>query len=384
MPVTAIIGAQWGDEGKGKISSMFCQKADICARYQGGANAGHCTIVEGVKHEFRVLPAGTVTARHVVVGNGVVIDLEKFLSEIDELAKHIPRIAERVTISLNAHVVTPAHIDLDRSQHSQKIGTTGAGVGPAYTDKIARKGIRVGDILSGTEQLLSQLGMDHIVRRFTDGFADKCTDTGDFLRRALDRGETIVAEGAQGTLLDVDHGDYPYVTSSNPTIGGVLTGLGVGAKDIANVYLVASSYMTKLGAGDFPTKLDNEVGKYLQERGREMDSSRNMMRDCGWFDLDLIQRAISLNRADGIILTKLDVLSGLSQVQLKSSKEGDNDGYIKLPGWSEDLSAMRRFDHLPKAAQDFVYCIEQVTRTPVVGLSVGPGINEYISKVEAF
>lgn len=381
MPITAIIGAQWGDEGKGKISSVFCQQANICARYQGGPNAGHCTLVNGVKYEFRTLPAGSITAGRTVIGNGVVVDLDKLLSEVNDLEIHIPQISERILVSLNAHVITPEHIESDKSELSKRIGTTGAGVGPAYADKIARKGIRISDLLKTNMRDLVPSGLHSSVQLFLDLFGDKCIDTSDYLRRALDRGEQVVAEGAQGTLLDVDHGDYPYVTSSNPTVGGILTGLGVGAKDLGKVYIVASAYMTKLGAGTFPTKIEGDTAAFLQKRGKEIDSARNLVRECGWLDTDLLQRAAAINRADGIVLTKLDVLSGLSEVQLRRSRNDGSHEYVKLQGWSEELSEIRQFQDLPTAARRFVNYVEEAICIPVIGLSVGPSIAAYISRV---
>jgi adenylosuccinate synthase len=382
MPITAIIGAQWGDEGKGKIVSYFSGSSHICARFQGGPNADHTVYLHDKKFVFRMIPSGIVSASRAVIGNGVVINPKMLLEEVDKLAYYIPDILTRLSISHNAHVIFPSHIERDSGSVSRAIGTTGMGIGPAYQDKIARIGTRVSDFLSPDHIKQLQAEDRYTAENFAEVLGPCCTNTVALLRTALNEGQSIVAEGAQGTLLDVDHGDYPYVTSSNTTVGGVLTGLGVGVKDISAVYVVASAFMTKVGNGPFPTRISGEVAESLQKREKEMDNTRNKLQDYGWLDVSLLKRAASINAADGIILTKLDIMSGLSEIFLMADA-ATMDGHQKesFPGWQADLASIQHYEDLPAEAKAYVEYIEAQTGTPVIGLSVGPQTYQYI---EAF
>jgi adenylosuccinate synthase len=374
-----MLGGQWGDEGKGKIALRLAHSFDICARFQGGPNAGHSAYVNGMKVNFRVVPVGTAVTPVGVVGNGCVINPGLLLDEVDTLATVIPNILERLKISLRAHFILSSHLGRDRSDLSRKIGTTGNGIGPTYEDKYKRVGVRVGDLLSGNAQERLNEADKEVVGRFLERFGPCCVDTSHFLRQALDSGKKVLAEGAQGVLLDIDHGDYPFVTSSSTSVGGVLTGLGVGPKDIDSVFLVAAVYLNKTGSGAFPSRLSGPTADYLRHRGSEVGSATQGAPNYGWLDLTLLKQAVHMNRADGIILTKLDILSGLPELKMVCSDGFEVVQEISLPGWEQDITAVQSFADLPAEAQNYVTRVAEETGVPVVGISVGPYNHQYIS-----
>lgn len=380
MSMTVILGAQWGDEGKGKVTSYLSRSAYICARFQGGPNADHTVYINGKKMVFRMVPAGIIHSQLGVIGNGAVINLDMLLEEINQIARYIPTVVDHLRISYNAHVILSSHIDRDTGQVSRSIGTTGMGVGPTYVDKVTRVGIRISDLFSTTcVNRLNQIDKQS-AERFTERLGQCCVDTVELVRNALDGGRHIVAEGAQGALLDIDHGDYPYVTSSNTTIGAVLTGLGVSAKDISTIFLVVCAYMSKVaGTGPFQKRLGDPTAKYLQGREDGIDGATNKLRDYSWLDLSLIKQAARVNLADGIILTKLDVLSGLPEVRLiTNSDSSEASKELRLQGWEADLANIQTFDDLPSEAKAYVSCIEEEVEVPVIGISVGPHEHQYI------
>ena len=379
MPITAILGAQWGDEGKGKIVSRFSGSSHICARFQGGPNADHGVYLYDNKIVFRMVPSGIVSTPRAIIGNGVVINPKMLLEEVEGLAHYIPDVLARLSISLNAHIIFPSHIERDLGSVSRTIGTTGMGIGPAYQDKIARVGMRVSDLLSPDHRKRLQVEDRHIAEDFAEVLGPCCTDTVALLHMALNKRQSVVAEGAQGALLDIDHGDYPYVTSSNTTVGAVLTGLGVGVKDISAVYIVASAFMTKVGNGPFPTRISGTVAEFLQKKEKDINGTANKLQAYGWLDVSLLKRAASINGADGIILTKLDIMSGLSEIFLMMDTSTTN-GYQKigLSGWQADLASIQSYKDLPIDVRDYVKHVEAQTGTPVIGISVGPHTDQYI------
>ena len=378
MTVTAVLGAFWGDEGKGKVAAALSVGASICARFQGGPNAAHTVYVDGRELVFRMVPAGIVSAEYGVIGNGAVVNPALLVDEVETLGRYVPDLRDRLRISTAAHVILPEHLERDGGALSQTIGTTKMGVGPTYADKIARNGVRVGDLLDGRVDPPDERSA-RAAERFRAVLGPCCVDTGELLREALDGGARVVAEGAQGALLDVDHGDYPFVTSSNTTIGAVFTGLGIGVRDLDRVLVVASAYMTKVGGGAFPTRIDGVEAEFLRSRGEEVDGATGLLRDCGWLDLALLRRAVAVNRADGIVLTKLDVVGGLPEIALVDSSLSPGEEEIWLSGWDEELSGAASLDDLPEAARDYVAAVEARVGAPLVGLSVGRELSEYFS-----
>lgn len=411
-----IIGAQWGDEGKGRVVDALADRVDLVVRYQGGANAGHTVIADGEKHIFHLLPSGMLyPGKTCVIGGGVVVDPDQLLSEIGELRER-GKDRARLVVSRNAHVVMPYHKTLDvlserERSASQRIGTTSRGIGPCYVDKYARMGIRVGDLLD--EDILRDklsLNLENKNLLFTRIYGEKPLAMDDLMDRALqwgrqllpyvgdayvevhqalEEGNGILFEGAQGTLLDVDFGTYPYVTSSSPTAGGACTGVGVGPNRIDRVIGVAKAYCTRVGEGPFPTELTCEIGNSLREVGGEYGATTGRPRRCGWLDLVALKYSVIVNGLDAIALTKLDVLSGLEQINV--AVEYTIDGsvtryfptdhrtlskavpvYKTMKGFSEDISGCTSFEELPKAAKDYVAFIEEYCGVPVVLLGVGP------------
>jgi adenylosuccinate synthase len=380
VAITAMLGGQWGDEGKGKVALRLSQSFDISARFQGGPNAGHSAYVNGTKINFRVVPVGMAAAAIGVIGNGCVINPALLLDEVEALATVIPDILERLKISLRAHLILTSHLQRDRGDLARKIGTTGNGIGPTYEDKYKRAGLRVGDALEPSIRERLNPADQEVMERFVEVFGPCCTDTSQFLRQALDRGQKVLAEGAQGVLLDIDHGDYPFVTSSNTSVGGVLTGLGVGPKDVDSVLLVVAAYLNKTGSGAFPSRLSGPVADYLRQRGSEVGSATQGAPDYGWLDLTLLKQAATMNQADGLIVTKLDILTGLSEPKMVFSDGQAVVEEIGLPGWIEDVSAVQTFADLPAEAQAYIHRIEAESGVPVIGISVGPYNHQYISR----
>ena len=422
MAVQIIVGAQWGDEGKGKIVDHLSEQVDIVARYQGGANAGHTVVLpprrgeKGSGHEFvlHLIPSG-IFHRHVtcVIGNGVVLDPAALMSEIGRLKEAGIRIDGRLLISHNAHLIMPYHKLLDsvREQGDQKIGTTGRGIGPAYIDKYMRTGIRVVDLLNrdvlckklkrnieSNNELLSKmyhseaLNVDAIIaeyQEFDKQIDPYVTDTSAYLIGALARKKTVLAEGAQGALLDVDHGTYPFVTSSNPTSGGACTGLGIPPTTITSVLGVVKAYSTRVGNGPFPTELIDQTGERLRSTGGEYGATTGRPRRCGWLDLFSLRYSIRVNGIQAIAMTKLDVLDDFDEINFcvgydvegkrlrhfptdVQTLERTTPRYRTLKGWKKSTSGVRKYRDLPPRARSYIETIARLLDTPVSMVSVGP------------
>lgn len=421
MPVTVIVGTQWGDEGKGKIVDQLSKKINIVARYQGGANAGHTIIVNNKEVVLHLIPSG-IFHKHVtcVIGNGVVIDPVALLEEIKMVETFGVKIGNRLRISHNAHLIMPYHKLLDslREQGSNKIGTTGRGIGPSYIDKYSRTGIRVVDLLNKKtlrEKLISnleeknrllkniysskELNVEAIITAYED-FDKKIdtyvADTSIYLNNELKKGKKVLAEGAQGSLLDVDHGTYPFVTSSNPTSGGACTGLGIPPTSISNIIGIVKAYSTRVGNGPFPTELENETGEKLRKIGHEFGATTGRPRRCGWLDTFSLNYSLKINGVDEIALTKLDVLSSFDEIlickgyQINGKKlsnfptdvsklEDANPIYTSFKGWNEDISERKKFNELPKNCIKYIKTIETITNTKIKYVSVGPKRNQTIT-----
>ncbi len=414
----AVLGAQWGDEGKGKIVDLLTPRFDFVARYQGGHNAGHTVYVDGTKFVLRLIPSGILhPSVTCVIGNGLVVDPQAFFAEVDELTKHGISVDDRLFVSDKAHLILPYHRDLDLLSEARrgerKIGTTSRGIGPAYEDKIARRGIRVGDLAD--PKSLEQNVKDNVTARnrlVHDSTMDwqvvlgqllevgkrlqpMVRDVSLMLHKAAASGKAILFEGAQGTLLDIDHGTYPYVTSSNATIGGVCTGLGVGPRAINGVMGVVKAYTTRVGEGPLPTELSGEMGKRLRDSGNEYGAVTGRPRRCGWYDAVAVRYGVRINGLDALALTKLDVLDGLEQIDICTAyRIGDrltNDlpsdvnqlasvepVYESMPGWDTPTKGIRRFEDLPKNAKRYVAKLEAVTGVPAALVSTGSDRDETI------
>src|SRR5262245_42870939 len=414
----AVLGAQWGDEGKGKIVDLLTPRFDIVARYQGGHNAGHTVYVNGTKFVLRLIPSGilhdTVTC---VIGNGVVVDPQALFGEIDELIRNGVAVGQRLLVSDKAHVILPYHRDLDllaeARRGERKIGTTSRGIGPAYEDKIARRGIRVGDLFNAAgleatvrdnvmarNRLVHDSTMDwqavyETLLKQADRLRPMVRDVSLMLDGAMRAGKSILFEGAQGTLLDIDHGTYPYVTSSNASIGGVCTGLGVGPRAIGGVMGVVKAYTTRVGEGPLPTELTGEMGKRLRDSGNEYGAVTGRPRRCGWYDAVAVRYGVRINGLDALALTKLDVLDGLEKIEVCTAyrcgpgtlKDFPSDisrlaacepVYESWPGWSAPTRGIRRFADLPAAAKRYIARLEEVSGVPVAVVSTGSERNDTI------
>ena len=407
----AVLGAQWGDEGKGKIVDLLTPRFDIVARYQGGHNAGHTVYVNGTKFVLRLIPSGMLhPGITCVIGNGVVVDPEALFAEVDELARNGIEVGDRLVVSDKAHLILPYHRDLDllaeARRGERKIGTTSRGIGPAYEDKIARRGIRVGDLADPAA--LEQNVRDNVLARnrlvhdstmdwkpvFDQLLAHAVRlrpwvrDISLMLNDAMSDGRSILFEGAQGTLLDIDHGTYPYVTSSNASIGGVCTGLGIGPRAIGGVLGVAKAYTTRVGEGPLPTELLGEMGNRLRDSGNEYGAVTGRPRRCGWYDAVAVRYGVRINGLDALALTKLDVLDGLDRIDVCTSyrcgsrtlTEFPSDVaqlsscepiYESLPGWSTPTRGIRRFSDLPANAQRYIARLEEVSGVPAAIVSTG-------------
>jgi adenylosuccinate synthase len=407
----AILGAQWGDEGKGKIVDLITPRFSIVARYQGGHNAGHTVYVGGRKFVLRLIPSGILhPGVTCVIGNGVVIDPAALFAEIDELTGAGIDVGKRIVISDKAHVILPYHRDLDLLSEARrgerKIGTTSRGIGPAYEDKIARRGIRVGDLAdhAGLEQevrdnvnarnrLVQDTTMDakavlDQLRQHADRLKPWVRDVSLMLWQAMRDGQSVLFEGAQGTLLDIDHGTYPYVTSSNASIGGVCTGLGVPPRAIHAVLGVAKAYTTRVGEGPLPTELSGEMGNRLRESGNEYGAVTGRPRRCGWYDAVAVRYGVRINGLDALALTKLDVLDGLDHVDIctaytcggRTLTEFPSDlaqlaacqpVYESMPGWTAPTKGVRRWADLPDAARHYIARLEEVSGVQAAIVSTG-------------
>lgn len=421
MPALVLLGAQWGDEGKGKATDLLGGSVDYVVRYQGGNNAGHTVVVGDQKYALHLLPSGILSPGCVpVIGNGVVVDPAVLLSELSGLDERGVD-TSKLLISGNAHLITPYHQTLDKVSErflgNRKIGTTGRGIGPAYADKINRVGIRVQDLfdesilqqkveaaLQDKNQILVKIfnrraiTTEQVVEEYL-GYADRLkgyvADTTLILNDALDEGKVVLMEGGQGTLLDVDHGTYPFVTSSNPTSGGACTGSGVGPTKITRVIGILKAYTTRVGSGPFPTELFDEDGEKLRTIGREFGVTTGRNRRCGWFDAVIARYATRVNGLTDFFLTKLDILTGWEQIPVCVAYEIDGRRvdelpysqtdfhhakpvYEYLPGWSEDITKAKTFADLPKNAQSYVKALEEMSGAPISAIGVGPGRTETI------
>ncbi len=422
MPAIVLIGAQWGDEGKGKATDLLGGRVQWVVRYQGGNNAGHTVVLPtGENFALHLIPSGILTPGITnVIGNGVVVDPGVLLDELKGLQDRGVD-TERLLISADAHVLMPYHVAIDkvveRYAGSKKIGTTGRGIGPCYQDKIARIGIRVADVLDETQlaqkieaalefknQVLVKIYnrkalspgevLDDLLTQ-ADGFKHRIADARRLLNVALDNGEIVLLEGSQGTLLDVDHGTYPFVTSSNPTAGGAAVGSGIGPTRITTVLGILKAYTTRVGSGPFPTELFDEMGEYLSKTGGEFGVTTGRRRRCGWFDSVIARYATRVNGITDYFLTKLDVLSSLETVPIcvgytVNGKRTDDMPmtqsdigiaepiYEELPGWWEDISTAREFDDLPAKARDYVLRLEELAGAHISCIGVGPGRDQTI------
>lgn len=422
-----VLGTQWGDEGKGKIVDLLTEQASFVTRFQGGHNAGHTLVIDGVKTVLHLIPSGILRDNvQCLIGNGVVLAPDALLKEMAELeARGVP-VTKRLRISPSCPLILPIHVALDQARElalgNEKIGTTGRGIGPAYEDKVSRRGIRVGDLLDKkvfAEKLKELLEYHNFILtqyykvaaidydttlNDTLAMAEKIipmiADVTAILHAARKSGENILFEGAQGTLLDVDLGTYPYVTSSNTTAGGASTGTGVGPLYLDYVLGITKAYTTRVGSGPFPTELFDDIGKHLGKKGHEFGATTGRERRCGWFDAVAVKHAVHVNSVSGICLTKLDVLDGLKTIKVCTAYTLPDDTiidyadialfdrvkpvYEELPGWNETTFGVKTIDGLPQAARDYIVFLEKAVGAPVDIISTGPDRNETIVKLPCF
>ncbi|WP_269511402.1 adenylosuccinate synthase [Corynebacterium faecium] len=421
MSAIIIVGAQWGDEGKGKATDILGGKVDYVVKPNGGNNAGHTVVVGGEKYELKLLPAGVLSENATpILGNGVVVNLEALFEEIDGLEARGAN-ASRLKVSANAHLVAPYHQQLDRVQErflgKRAIGTTGRGIGPTYADKVARVGLRVQDIfdesilrqkiesaLDVKNQMLVKMynrraisveeTMDYF-GRYAERLAPMVIDAERVLNDALSRGEHVLMEGGQATMLDVDHGTYPFVTSSNPTAGGACVGSGIGPTRITGVLGIVKAYTTRVGAGPFPTELFDKWGEFLQVTGGEVGVNTGRVRRTGWYDSVIARYASRVNGFTDLFLTKLDVLTGIGEIPICVAYDVDGKRfdempltqtdfhhaepiYETMPAWDEDITECREFEDLPQKAQDYVLRLEELSGAPISYIGVGPGRDQTI------
>jgi adenylosuccinate synthase len=417
MPGIVIVGAQWGDEGKGKITDLLAERADAVVRFQGGNNAGHTIVRNGETWKLHLMPSGILyPGKLCVIGNGVVIDPKVLTDELDELRRRGVD-TSGLRISANAHMIMPYHLMLDDAGEARlgklKIGTTRRGIGPCYADKASRIGIRVQDLLD--EKILKQkivaalepkrlslrpfardprLDLQAITEEYLaygHRLSEHIQDTTKLVWDKLDDEATVIFEGAQGALLDIDHGTYPFVTSSNPTAASACIGSGVGPKDIDEVWGITKAYGTRVGSGPFPTELDGDLGEELRRRGGEVGTTTGRPRRVGWLDLVALRYAARINSLTALVVTKLDVLTGLETIKVCTRYRGEDGAefdhfpyhqsvlhhtvgeYVELPGWSEDIGELRSEDELPENARRYLAFVEEYIGVPVVMIGVGPG-----------
>jgi adenylosuccinate synthase len=422
MSSVVVVGTQWGDEGKGKIVDILTGHADVIVRFQGGNNAGHTLVVDGEKFIFHLIPSGILYNNKLcLIGNGVVLDPAVFMEELEGLkSKGRPVTSARLKISRNTHIIMPYHQALDHAKEAaksqgKKIGTTGRGIGPCYEDKSSRCGIRMADLLDHTlfrnklEENVRE--KNFILTKFLNaspldaetiyaeymGYAERLADFIDNVSVIIDQarraGENVLFEGAQGTQLDIDHGTYPFVTSSNTVAGGACAGAGIGPSKIDAVVGVCKAYTTRVGAGPFPTELNDDTGSRLQEKGVEFGATTGRRRRCGWLDGVVLRDAVRLNGLDYLALTKLDVLSGINPLKICTSYDVKGSRHLSMPanigdieaaspvyqdhdGWRDELKGARSLNDLPRSAQDYIKTIEEMAETPVMLVSVGPSREE--------
>ncbi|MCA9888306.1 MAG: adenylosuccinate synthase [Anaerolineae bacterium] len=427
MPMSIVVGAQWGDEGKGRFVDWLARDCEIVARFSGGDNAGHTVALGDEVYKMHLIPSGILNENTVaVMGNGMVINPVSMLSEMERLRSQGVKISpDNLIISSRAHIITPAHIELDKLKEHQRgdvaIGTTLKGIGPTYLDKIGRNGLRIGmmlDIEQFAEDLtqkleetnvilsaasLTPINVEEAVARYVDSVQQLrpyIQDTVEYLSRRLRAGDRVVCEGAQGTLLDVDFGSYPYVTSSNPTAGGAITGLGVGPTQVDQVLGVAKAFNTRVGGGPMPTELDGEIAERLRGTGEqfwdEFGTTTGRMRRCGWLDAVILRYSAAINGFTHLALTKLDILSGFDEIKLAVAYEVDGQRvefppstigaleravpiYETMPGWQEDITNARIPEDLPQAARNYVQRISELCDVPILAVGVGPERSQVVT-----
>lgn len=415
MPTVGVVGTQFGDEGKGKVVDHLSKSAHMVVRYGGGNNAGHTVVVGENKHKLHLIPSGILhKGVQCILGNGVVIDLWEIIKEIDNLEKKGIS-SKNLYISDRAHIILPTHVIRDKkSEESRKnkIGTTGRGIGPTYRDKAGRTGIRVGDLSASEEQIkelilnnwnssrikyqgAEAVALAHDLKEYWNRLKGHIINTSDYINAAVARNENVLFEGAQGLLIDVDHGTYPYVTSSNPSAGGICTGAGIGPSKIKHLIGVVKAYTTRVGEGPFPTELFDDVATRLRKRGHEFGTTTGRPRRCGWLDLVALKHAVSVNGLDSIAVTKLDILDGLDEV--KVCRAYDIDGittydfpsscidlekakpiYETFPGWSVDTSKVTQWPQLPVEARNYINHITCQLKIPILMIGVGAERNQII------
>lgn len=415
MPAVVIVGAQWGDEGKGKATDLLAEHIDYVVKFNGGNNAGHTVVIGNEKYALHLLPSGILTPGVVpVIANGVVIDLAVLFEELDALnARGID--TSKLRISANAHVITPYNVTVDKVSErflgKRAIGTTGRGIGPTYADKINRVGIRIQDLfdesilrqkvegaLVAKNNLLTKvynraaIKVDDTVKEllsYTERLAPMVADTALELHQAIEANKNVLFEGGQATMLDVDHGTYPFVTSSNSTAGGASTGSGIGPGLFTTVIAIVKAYTTRVGSGPFPTELFDENGEFLRKTGHEYGTTTGRPRRCGWYDAPIARYSARINGVTDFVMTKLDVLTGLEQIPVCVAYEVDGVRHDEMPvsqsdfhhakpiyeyfaGWKEDISGCKKFEDLPKTAQDYVLAIEKMSGARISAIGVGP------------
>jgi len=415
MPAIVLIGAQWGDEGKGKATDLLGSRVDYVVKFNGGNNAGHTVVVGNEKYALHLLPSGILTPGVTpIIANGVVVDIEVLFEELDALSSRGVDVS-KLRVSANAHVITQYHRTMDKVTErflgKRQIGTTGRGIGPTYADKINRVGIRIQDLFD--ENILRQkvegalgqknhmlvkvynrraITVDEIVDdllSYAERLRPMVADTALLLHEALTDGKTVLFEGGQATMLDVDHGTYPFVTSSNATSGGAVTGSGIGPNRIDRIIAVVKAYTTRVGAGPFPTELFDESGEFLRAKGFEFGTTTGRPRRCGWYDAPIARYTARINGVTDFVLTKLDVLTGLTTIPVCVAYEVDGVRYDEVPvsqsdfhhakpvyenypGWTEDITMVRHFEDLPKNAQDYVLALEAMSGARISAIGVGP------------
>jgi len=424
-----IVGTQWGDEGKGKIVDLLAEYADVVVRFQGGNNAGHTMVVNGEQFISHLVPSGILQGKTCIIGNGMVVDPEVLISEMDYLIeKGIDVSPEKLKISEKAHLIMPYHklMDMAREKEAskkEKIGTTGRGIGPCYEDKASRRGVRFVDLLDPpgfAERVTSAAkeknfvfrqfyGMDEVsaadvisaCNAYRQRLAPYVADISVFIDQGIRAGKQVLFEGAQGTHLDIDHGTYPYVTSSSTVSGNACCGAGVGPQRITDITGIAKAYTTRVGQGPFPTELFDETGAYIQKKGAEFGATTGRKRRCGWIDIVILRNAVRLNSLTSLAITKLDVLGGLDEIKICTGYSCQGKPVPEFPadlnivqncesvyetfaGWQEDISGVRSYDQLPEATRTYLQRIEELTETPIGIISVGPGRDETIVLKNAF
>ncbi len=423
MPAVVIVGAQWGDEGKGKATDLIADRIDYVVKFNGGNNAGHTVVIGDEKYALHLLPSGILTPGVIpVISNGVVIDPEVLIEELDALSARGIDVSKLV-ISSHAHIITQYHRTLDKVTErflgKRQIGTTGRGIGPTYADKINRVGIRVQDIfdegilrqkVEGALDLKNHLlvkiynrraiEVDEVVNEllsYAERLRPMVQDTALLLHTALEEGKTVLFEGGQATMLDVDHGTYPFVTSSNATSGGAATGAGLAPWRLATVIGIVKAYATRVGSGPFPTELDDEFGEFLRDKGHEFGTTTGRPRRCGWYDAPIARYSARINGVTDFVLTKLDVLTGLEKIPVCVAYEVEGERveeipwsqsdfhhakpiYEYFPGWSEDISGARTFEDLPQNARDYVEALEAMSGARMSAIGVGPSRDAIITR----